>query len=53
MMPPTRTLKEVLISLIRTLGEGAKRTEEAGSLLKVMLAQDIAIQTFMLQEVRQ
>ncbi|GAQ82429.1 pentatricopeptide repeat-containing protein [Klebsormidium nitens] len=51
LMPPPRTLQEVLISHIRSIGEGSKRTEEAGALLKVMLAQDIAIKTFMVQEV--
>jgi hypothetical protein len=51
-MPNLKTLQEVLISLIRTIGEGAKETAKAGALLKVMLDQDIPIKPFLLQEVR-
>jgi hypothetical protein len=51
-MPPLQTLQEVLTSLIWTMGDGAKRTSEAGALLKVMLAQDIPIKPCLLQELR-
>jgi hypothetical protein len=52
LMPHPKTLQEVLISLIRTMGDGVKETAKAGALLKVMLDQSITIKPYLLQEVR-